>query len=79
MRTSADLWLASPAIPAPHRTPLKRLVTAAVNLAFDASQALQQAVRSRGKPRQVREDLPWNVGLDHLGETGYPPFVPRGN
>jgi len=80
MRTSADLWIASPATSAPHRPPLTKLMKAVLNLAFDASQAMLQIVRSsRRKTRGVREDLPWNVGLDHLGETGFPPFVPRGN
>jgi hypothetical protein len=79
VRTSADLWLASPAIPAAHRPPLKQLKTAVLNLAFDASQAVTQIVHRRRKSRAWREDLPSNVGLDHLAETGYPPFVPRGN
>ena len=79
MGTSPDLWIASPAIPAPHHPLLKRLMTAVVNVTFDATEALQHVVRSRGTGRHVRRDLPWNVGLDHLGETGYPPFVPRGN
>ena len=79
MRTSADLWLASPPIPAAHRPPLKQLMTAVLNLVFDASQAVTQLLHRRRRSRAWREDLPSNVGLDHLAETGFPPFVPRGN
>jgi hypothetical protein len=79
MHTSAGLWLASPSIPAAHRSTRVRLMTAVLNLAFDASQAVRQVRRSRPRRRAWREDLPWNVGLDHLAEQAYPPFVPRGN
>jgi hypothetical protein len=76
---SADLWPASPPIPTAHRPPLKKLVTTVLNLAFDASQTLRQVVRRHRRSRVWREDLPWNVGLDHLAETGCLPFVPRGS
>jgi hypothetical protein len=54
-------------------------MTAVLNLAFDASQAVQQVFRGYRKTRAWQDDLPWDVGPDHLAETGYPPFVPRGN
>jgi hypothetical protein len=54
-------------------------MTAVLNFAFDAAEGVRQVVRSRRKRRAWREDLPWNVGLDHLAEQAYPPFVPRGN
>jgi hypothetical protein len=79
MRTPAHLWLASPSIPTARRLPLRKLITTVLNLALDASEAVRQVVRRPGKSPAWREDLPWNVGLDHLAETGYPPFVPRGN
>jgi len=76
---SADLWLAAPPIPAAHRSPLKKLMTAVLNLVFDASQAATRLVRRRRRSRAWRQDLPSNIGLDHLAETGFPPFVPRGS
>jgi hypothetical protein len=89
MRTSADLLLASPSIPATHRRTLKRLMIAVLDLALDAAKDVRQAVRIRRKPLTWREDLPWDVGLDHLAEQAFdagmnhlakqafPPWIPR--
>jgi hypothetical protein len=77
MRTSADLSLSSPTITAAQRSSLERAIVAVLDHAIDAAESVQQAILSRRKRRAWRQDLPWNVGMDHLAETGCPPWIHR--
>jgi hypothetical protein len=79
MRPSADFWPVSTSITAAHRRRMRQLIQCAVDLASETFVVLRQAWRSRRAHRTWREDLPWNAGMDHLAETGYTPFIPRGN
>jgi len=84
MRTSADLLLTQPSIPAAPRA-LRRLMTVVLNLPFDAAEGVRQAVRARPRQPAWREDLPWGVGtdrlveqaMDHLAKQAFPPWIPR--
>jgi hypothetical protein len=77
MRTSADLLLASPSIPVTHRRTLKRLMIAVLDFALDAAEDVRQTIRIRRKHRAWRQDLPWNVGMDHLAEQALHPWIQR--
>jgi hypothetical protein len=47
MRTSADLLLPPPSIPAPRCRTLRRLMTAVLNFALEAAENVRQAVHNR--------------------------------
>ena len=78
MGTSADLWLSTPTLPATQRSALEKLIVAVLDRAIDTAEGIRQALLSRRKRRAWRQDLPWDVGMDRLAETGHPPWVPRG-
>jgi hypothetical protein len=77
MSTTANLSLSSPTVPASQLSALERAIIALLDHAIDATEGVQQAIVNRRKRRAWRQDLPWNVGMDHLAETGCPPWIHR--
>jgi len=79
MRTFAQLSLSSSTIPAAQRSTLERAIAALLDHAIESVEGIRQSLLNRRRRRAWRQDLPWDVGMDHLAETGHPPWVPRGN
>jgi hypothetical protein len=77
MSASADLSLSTPTLPAAQRSALEKLIVAVLDHAIDADEGVRHALLNRRKRRAWRQDLPWNVGMDHLAETGCPPWIHR--
>jgi hypothetical protein len=52
-------------------------MTAVLNFALEAAENVRQAVHNRRKRRAWRDDLPWDVGMDHLAEQALPSWIQR--
>ena len=78
MRTSTGLSLVPAPVPLPHPGPLHGLMLAARARLRSVVASVVQPVGDRRKQRAWRQDLPWDVGLDHLAEQASPPWIPRG-
>lgn len=78
MRSSTSLTL----FPAPIRLPrhglLYRTLAAGLAYVLDAAESRLLALQAPRNRRSQRQDLPWDVGLDHLAEQAHPTWVPRG-
>jgi len=77
MRASANPSLSSPPIPAPRWRPLTARVTTSVTLARVMIARIRLAIHGRRKRGVWQQDLPWDVGMDHLAETAYRPWILR--
>jgi hypothetical protein len=77
MRTSTNPLLSSAPIPAARWNTLTALVATAVGHARQAFAGVRLAVRGRRKRASWQQDLPWNVGMDHLAEQAYRPWILR--
>jgi hypothetical protein len=77
MHTSSDLALSSPSVPDARRTRLAAVIAALVYGAQEAADVVHRALRGRRRQHAWRDDLPWNVGLDHLAEQAYRPWILR--
>jgi hypothetical protein len=77
MSASADLSLSTPTLPAAQHSTLEKLIVAVLDRTIDSAEGIRQVFANRRKRRAWRQDLPWNVGMDHLAETGCPPWIHR--
>jgi len=77
MRISAQLSMASPAVPARRRGVLGTAIITAFELARAALDGVRQVVAGRQPSRARHQDLPWDVGLDRLAEQAFPPWIYR--
>ena len=78
MRTSTGLSLIPAPMSFPHHGPLHGLALAARAHLRSMVASIDRTAASRRKRRAWRQNLPWDVGLDHLAEQASPPWIPRG-
>lgn len=75
MRTSVDLLLVT--VPVPRRGFLRKLAATVLAWVENAAEAAVRTFRG-SRRRPWRQDLPWNVGMDHLADQANPAWIPRG-
>lgn len=78
MRSSTRLTLFPATIRLPRHGVVYRALSSALAYVLDGAETYLLALRTPRRRRSLRQDLPWDVGLDHLAEQAHPTWVPRG-